>query len=224
MNLFALAILALATLAEAVPSNEVRAISQGPTRFMIQTLKLNESITKLAQTTRDFQMTNSKAVSHAFVGPVISDPPLYAVQWFTVGNDGVDFKTPFLKHASDGVINQTYVTMPNMSLALDAPRGLYTQTLITSVPSHVDRAQLEADSYILAKSTLEDGKAFSSTYGYGDNGEYVVLSGWIVPEQFTAWVGSLNETFTGIFNRWTNSFADIPPPHFYTNFVEVPLH
>ncbi|KAG7100043.1 hypothetical protein E1B28_001828 [Marasmius oreades] len=198
---------------------------------MIQTLQLNETIAKLAQTTKGFQKAHSRAVSHAYVGPIlsfnftdVSGAPLQAVQWFFVGHDDkVDFKTPFLKHAADGVINQTFVTMPNMSLALDAPRGLYTQTLITSIPSSVNRTQLEHDSFLLAKSTLEDGKAYSSTYGYGDNDEYVVLSGYRNPAQFVSWVTGLNETYKAIFDRWTSSFADVPPPHFYTNFVQVPL-
>ena len=94
MHFFALASLALATVAGAVPKPaKPEAISQGPTRFMIQTIKLNETITKLAQTTKDFQKANAKVVSHAFVGPVISDPPLFAVQWFseyTIRVDHVD--------------------------------------------------------------------------------------------------------------------------------------
>ncbi|KAJ8093889.1 hypothetical protein PM082_009758 [Marasmius tenuissimus] len=226
--------LAILSLVLAATHAALAADSEGPTRLMIQTLKLKDSLAKLAKTTKAFYHSSNTTISQAFIGAVLSDPPLSAIQWFVIPNNTTtqptDFLTPFLPHTinSESGITQTYVTLPNTSLLLSAARdGLYTQTSITTILAHVDRVQLEADSYVLAKSAMEDGGAYASTYGYGDGDgekgdvEYVVISGWEVPSDFDGWKDNMNETMKATFVRWVNSLADVPPPRFITNFVEL---
>jgi len=73
--------------------------------------------------------------------------------------------------------------VPDTSLLITTARdGLQTQTSITAMPSHVDRAQLESDSYVLTKLAMKDGGAYASTYGCGIESDlYVGIIGWEVP-------------------------------------------